>query len=169
MEVTRRHVLAALSATAIAGMLGVGTAAWQWWDRPAGADLKALADDEFEFVQALAEAWMPPGGSPALSGADAGLGHFMDDLVAAMPHAQARELKLLLQLLDDITVPRRLARFTHLDLALRTEVLAGWLSTENHFLRSGATALIALLSSGYTMHPDLAPTMRAFYHCGYGH
>jgi hypothetical protein len=168
MAVTRRHVLAVLAGTATATTLGAGSVLWSWWDRPKGADLNALSADEFDFIQAMAEAWMPPGGEPSLSGADAGVGYFMDDLVAAMAPAQGRELKLLIQLLDDITVPRRLSRFANLDRELRTEVLAGWLASENHFLRSGVTALVALIASGYTMHPEIAKTMRTMYSCGYG-
>ena len=38
----------------------------------------------------------------------------------------------------------------------------------NNFLRSGVTALVALLASGYTMHPSIADTVRTWYLCGYG-
>ncbi|MCO4745302.1 MAG: hypothetical protein KC912_10985 [Proteobacteria bacterium] len=168
MAITRRHVLAALAGTAAVSTLGAGSVAWSWWDRAPAADLKALSADEFAFVQALAEAWMPPGGEPSLSGAEAGVGHFMDDLVAAMHPAQGKELKLLMQLLDDLTVPLRFSRYANIDLARRTEILAGWLNSENHFLRSGVQALIALIASGYTMHPEIAKTMRTMYRCGYG-
>ena len=123
---------------------------------------------KFAFVDALAEAWMPPGGTPALSGSEAGLGAFMDDLIAAMPESQGNELKLLINLLDDFTVPRRLARFSSLSLDTRIEVLGGWLDTPNHFLRSGVTALVALLASGYTMHPAISAQVNEWYRCGYG-
>lgn len=168
MPITRRHVLAALSATAVVSALGAGGVAWSWWDRPPGVGLHALSEDEHAFVVALAEAWMPPGGEPALSGAEAGLGHFMDELVAAMSPAQGKELKLLINLLDDFTVPRRMARFAALDLDTRIAVLAGWLGSDNHFLRSGVQALVALLASGYTMHPSIAARVNEWYLCGYG-
>ena len=84
MSLSRRHVLAATTAVGVAGGLGVGTAAWRWWERPPGEGLQSLADDEYAFVQALAEAWMPAGGTPELSGADAALGNFIDGLISAM-------------------------------------------------------------------------------------
>ncbi|TNE85101.1 MAG: hypothetical protein EP330_27245 [Deltaproteobacteria bacterium] len=168
MPVTRRHVLAALAGTGALAVLGGGAVGWSWWDRPPGEGLKALSVDEHAFVQALAEAWMPPGGDPVISGAEAGLGHFMDDLLGPMVPGQAKELKLLLNLLDDFTVPRRLSRFQHLDLDTRIEVLRGWFESDNHLLRSGVQALIALLASGYTLHPSVAERVRRWYPCGYG-
>lgn len=168
MPVTRRQILAALAGSAVVASLGSGAVVWSWWDRPAGAELKALSTDEYAFIQAVAEAWMPGGGEPDLSGADAQLGHFMDDLIAAMVPMQGKEFKLLLNLLDDFTIPRRLARFSSLELDVRIEVLGGWLEGNNHLLRSGVQAVVALLASGYTMHPDIADKVNDWYLCGYG-
>lgn len=168
MSITRRHVLAALAGSATVATLASGATVWSWWDRPAAEGRKALSADEVAFIEALAEAWMPPGGTPALSGAEAGLGAFMDDLIAAMPEGQGNELKLLINLLDDFTVPRRMARFQSLDLETRIATLSGWLDTPNHLLRSGVTALVALLASGYTMHPAIADKVNDWYLCGYG-
>ena len=168
MAITRRPVLASLAAPGVVGSLGVGTVAWQWWDRPPGAGLKALSPDEFSFVEALADAWMPEGGEPSLSGSQAGRGSFMDELVAAMPASQAREMKLLLQVLDDVTLPMWMGRFQSLQPAQQQQVLARWMNSSNHLLRSGVTAVIALLASGYTMHPEIAATVQQWYRCGYG-
>ena len=168
MPVTRRQVLAAMAATSVAGALGVGTLAYSWWDRPPGVGLQALSDDEHAFVQALAEAWMPPGGTPALSGADARLGNFLDDVVAAMPHSQGVELKLLLNVLDDFTGPRRLSRFQYLEREQRTAILQDWLQSPNHYLRNGVLGIVALLAFGWFYHPDVIPMARPWYRCGYG-
>jgi len=90
--ITRRQVLAAIGAVPVVGALGAAATAWQWWDRPAAEGLVALSADKHAFVQALAEAWMPPGGSPPISGAEAELGRFLDDVVGSMSDGQAVEL-----------------------------------------------------------------------------
>lgn len=169
MTPTRRQVLAALAAAPIAGGLGAGAVAWQWWDRPPGDGLVALADDEYAFVQALAEAWMPPGGNPALSGADADLGRFLDDILGAMRPDQARELKLLLQALDDLPRATHLGcPFRRLALDARIACLRGWLHSDRWLLRNGVQALLALLAGGYTTHPEVVPMLSPWFRCGYG-
>lgn len=165
---TRRMVLAATAAVATAGALGVGTTAFRWWDRAPGAGLQALSDDEHAFVQAVAEAWMPAGGEPELSGADAELGAFFDEVVAGMERATGRELKLLLQLLDDLTVPTRLAAFRNLPLADRIEVLHGWLHSDLAPLRAGTQAVLVLIGVGWTTHPQVVGAIQPLFRCGYG-
>ncbi len=168
MKITRRHVLAAMAGVPVAGGLGAGALAWRWWDRPPGQGLAALSQDEHDFVQAVAEAWMPPGGEPALSGADAQLGRYFDDVVAAMEPAGARELKLLLQALDDLTLPTRLAPFRSLPLDTRTEVLRGWLHHDQWLLRNAATALVVLVGVGWTIHPEVVGVLRPHFRCAFG-
>lgn len=168
MTLTRRHVLAALAGVPVAGALGVGTLAFRWWDRPPGAGLQRLSPDEHDFAQAMAEAWMPPGGEPALSGADAELGRFLDEVVAGMEPAMAREFKLLLQALDDLTVPTRLSAFRHLDLPTRIEVLDGWLHHDQWLLRNATQAVLVLLGTGWTTHPEVVVHLRPYFRCGYG-
>ncbi len=168
MQVTRRQVLAATAAVPVLGGLGVGTAVWSWWDRPAGAGLKALSEEEHAFVQALAEAWMPRGGTPELSGADARLGDFFDDLMAAMPPPTAKELRLLLHALDHLPVPVRGRRFTSLSLATRSHALAGWLNHPLFLVRDGAAAVMVLIGMGWTTHPEVVPVIRTMFPCGYG-
>jgi hypothetical protein len=60
VKITRRQVLAAMAAVPVAGGLGAGGLAWRWWDRPAGAGLKRLSQDEHDFAQALGEAASKP-------------------------------------------------------------------------------------------------------------
>lgn len=152
----------------IVGALSAGAVAWQWWDRPAGEGLRALAPDEHDFVQAISEAWMPHGGDPALSGSEAELGQFLDDVLAAMAPGQARELKLLLQVLDDLTRVTHFSAYRHLSLDVRIDVLRGWLHSDQWLLRNGVLALLALVGTGYTTHPDVLPHLRPHFRCAYG-
>lgn len=165
---TRRQVLATSAAVAAVGAFGAGATAWRWWDRPAGPGLKALSPDEHDFVQALAEAWMPPGGEPALSGAAAQLGLFFDDLLTGVLPTNRKLLKLLIQALDDATLPTHLAAFRHLDRPAREAVLAGWLHHDQHLLRSAVQGLVVLISLGFTTHPEVAPVFQRSMNCAYG-
>ena len=167
MNLTRRQVLAATAGISVAGGLGVGTASWRWWERPPGAELQCLASDEHAFLQALAEAWMPPGGTPALSGADAAIGDFVDGVIAAMHPSTGRELRLLLSLLDAATLPTHLGRFHTLALHDRETVLHGWLHSDVSLIRSGVHAVVALVSLGWTSHPAVAEGLRPYFKCGY--
>jgi hypothetical protein len=168
VKITRRHVLAAMAAVPAAGALGVGGLAWRWWDRPPGAGLKRLSQDEHDFVVAIAEAWFPGGGEPALSGADADLGAFFDDVLDGMQPATATELKLLLQALDDLTLPTRFAPFRTLSLDDRIEVLGAWMGSDQWLLRNAVQATLVLVGTGYTTHPAVVETLRPWFACGYG-
>lgn len=168
-RITRRHVLAAMGAVPVVGALGAGATAWQWWDRPPGDGLLSLSSDEHAFVQALAEAWLPPGGEPAISGAEARLGDFFDDVVAAMSDEQAVELKLLLQLLDDLPRATHWGRpFRALELEARIAQLDGWVHHDQWLLRNAAVAVLALIGGGYTTHPDVLPMLSPWFKCAYG-
>ncbi len=168
MAVTRRHVLATTAALAAAGATGVGGAALRWWDRPVDADLRALAADEHAFVQALAEAWMPRGGEPQLSGADARIGDFVDDLVAALDPMPARLLRALLQILDDLPLATRFSTYRALPLDDRIEVLRAWLEHPSQYVRLGAVGALQLVSLGWTRHPEVAAQLAPSFGCGYG-
>lgn len=157
-----------MAAVPAAGGLGAGALALSWWDRAPGAGLASLSDDEHDFVQALAEAWMPRGGTPALSGADAQLGRFLDQVLDGMEPPAARELKLLLQALDDLPRIGHLSPFRALPLADRSELLAGWLHHDQWLLRNAAVALLVLIGVGYTTHPEVVPFLSPHFRCGYG-
>ncbi len=167
MPITRRQVLIATGAVAVAGALA-GATAWRWYDRPPGEGLLALSPDEHDFVQALGEAWMPSGGTPALSGADAALGHFLDEVVAGMEGATGKEFKVLLQALDDLTLLTRLRPFRFLELDARIEVLDGWLHSDLPLLRAGIQGVLTLIAVGWTTHPEVVPYLQPHFRCGYG-
>jgi hypothetical protein len=124
--------------------------------------------DEHDFAQALGEAWMPPGGDPPLSAADAGVGAFLDEVVDGMEPAMGTQIKLLLQVLDDLTLPTHGACFRHLPLPTRIQVLEGWLHGDLWLLRNGVQALLILLGTGFAIHPDMVARLRPYFPCGYG-
>jgi hypothetical protein len=168
VRLTRRQVLAAMAALPAAGAVGAGTLAFRWWDRSPMEGLRSLSSDEHAFVQAMAEAWMPPGGEPALSGAEARLGDFLDGVASAMPAGGAREFKLLLQVLDDLPWPTHGGPFRSLSLESRSAVLHSWLHHDQWLLRNAAVAVLVLIAEGYTLHPDVAPILRPHFRCGFG-
>ncbi|MEQ1570278.1 MAG: hypothetical protein ABMA64_31880 [Myxococcota bacterium] len=166
--VTRRQLLAVGAAVPAIGAAGAAGLGWRWWDRPVADGLRALSADEHDFVQALAEAWLPPGGDPPLSGAQAELGRFFDEVVAAMTPGTARELKLLLQVLDDATWATDARAFRHLAVDRRTAVLDGWVHSSSWLLRNAVSGVLVLCGEGYAMHPDVVGLLRPHFRCGFG-
>jgi hypothetical protein len=167
VRITRRHLVASSIAAASVGAMGGGLAV-RWWDRPKASHLKALSEDEHHFVQMLAEAAFPPGGDPALSGADARLGDFMDETVAWMEPQQGKLFRLLLQAMDDRPTPLWLAPFSSLDLPSRMQILGGWVNSEYYLIRSSTAGVTALLSFGWMTHPQVAERMKPLVGCAYG-
>lgn len=168
MELTRRHVIAAMAGVPVVGVLSTGAVAWTWWDRPPGEGLQALSDDEYQIVQALAEAWMPAGGDPALSGADANLGAFFDDLVAGMAGSSGKELKVLLHIVDNLARPTHVQAFRNLPLETRTELIRAWMESPVELVRLAITAVLVLMAMGWTTHPEVVGFFRPMFRCGYG-
>jgi hypothetical protein len=168
VSITRRQVVAVLAATSAAAAGSAGGLALRWWDRAPGEGLAALSQDEHDFLQAVAEAWMPAGGTPPLSGADAQAGRFLDAVVASMSPATGRELKLLLQALDDWPIPRRLAPFRRLPLDTRIAVLHGWRHSDRWLLRNAALGVLVLVAEAVTMHPRFLALLAPNAPCGFG-
>jgi hypothetical protein len=98
VAVTRRQVLAVTAASSAAAIAGVGAHVWTWYDRAPGEALAVLSPEEHGFVQALADAWMPPGGVPAISGSEARMGDFLDGVIASMATTQGKLFRLLCSL-----------------------------------------------------------------------
>jgi hypothetical protein len=166
--ITRRQVLAATAALSVAGVAATGSAGFQWWNRPPGRGNRHLTDQEHAFVQALSEAWMPPGGVPAISGAEARLGDFLDEVLSGVEPTVARQLRLLLTGLDLLAVSSHGGAYRGLDLATRIEVLQGWLQSDMMLLRSAIQGVLVLISVGYTTHPDTVEVLSPWYKCRYG-
>lgn len=168
MRITRRQIVAAALAVPAAAALGAGAVGVAWWDRPPGAGLQVLSVEEHAFVQALAEAWMPPGGEPALSGADARLGDWFDAVLAGMPVPPRTQLKLLLHGLDHLPVVTHATRYTTLHLDDRQMVLRGWLHSDRYLLRTAIQAVLVLVGLGWSTHPELVAVMRPWFGCTFG-
>lgn len=168
-EVTRRMVLVASGAVALGATVVVGAKYNQWWNLPPGAGRKALAPGEYAVIQAMAEAWMPPGDeAPSLSGAQADCGAFVDEVVSRMPGEQRRLFKLLLNVLDETPYVVEFTRYTKLGLSDRAKHLELWLASPLYYHRQGVAAVMALISMGYTSHPEVAPFFASYFGCGYG-
>lgn len=168
MKITRRHVLAAMAASAGAGGLGLAATAARWWDRAPGEGLQTLSPDEHAFVQALAEAWMPRGGTPELSGADARLGDFLDETLVSMTPLNRKGMKLLLQVLDDSTLPLHLSAYRALRRVERQRILYGWMHNDNALVRTAVQGLTVLVAVGWTTHPEVAAVLSPSMRCWYG-
>lgn len=168
MKISRRHLLAATAAVAVAGTLSVGGLALHWWDQPPDAPYRALSADEAELTRALAAAAYPPGGEPALSGAEAGLDRFLDEVLLAMPAFQRQGLKALLHLLGQL--PRLDGRGALLSLpeGQREALVLSWLDHEQALIRQAAQSVIVLLAMGYALHPQASPFFSGLTGCGYG-
>lgn len=157
-----------MAAFPVAACAGLGGEVVSWWHAPLGAGHAVLSDEEYAFIEAVAEAWMPQGGSPALSGKDAGLAAFVDVVIARMPEPERSLVRLLFHALDDLTLVSHLARFRNLDLADRTVVLAQWIDNPSPNIRQAIRAVLALLSEGWTQHPDVIEVIRPMFPCGVG-
>jgi hypothetical protein len=160
-------MIALAAAVPVSAAVGAGGLYLRWWDRRPGEGLSVFSTDEWEFVQAAAEAFFPPGGDPPMSGAEADLGNFLDEVLSHFPDRERKGLKLLLQVLDDATIPTHAAAFRHLELETRTAVLQDWFATDSVLFRSALGSLLLLLSEGYCTHPTVVAAIGGFA-CGYG-
>ncbi len=157
-----------MAALPVAACAGAGSEVFSWWHAPLGAGHTVLSDDEYAFIDAVAEGWMPRGGTPALSGKDAGLASFVDVVIARMPEPERSLVRLLFNALDDLTLASHFTRFRNLDLADRTTVLAQWIDNPSPNIRQAIRAVLALLSEGWTQHPDVITVIRPMFPCGVG-
>ncbi|HCP46742.1 MAG TPA: hypothetical protein DIU15_11905 [Deltaproteobacteria bacterium] len=164
---TRRHVLAASSAVAIAGSLGAAGRVISYWDRASGAAFQTLADHEGEIIDALAEAMFPPGGTPALSGREAGIAAFLDQVLTDMPEPTDDLLRALLHGLDDWARLSRGRGYCALSLETRSERLESWLAHPRHEVRGAIRSLMLFVSMGYCGHPAVKDACGWVFPCGY--
>ena len=161
-------MLALGAAGAGVSAMGVAGLGLRWWDRPHGEGLLVLSDKEYGFLQALAEAWMPAGGTPALSGADANLGAYVDELLSHVEAPTPTLLKALFEALDDKPIGGWFAPYRKLPLEDRATLLRRWIDHPNALFRSGVVGTVILLGFGWTTHPEVAPMFQPWFGCGYG-
>lgn len=169
MALTRREVLVATGALVV-GTAVVGEAAvLRWWNHAPGANLKALSPLEYEVVQAMAEAWMPPGaGPPDVSGAEANCGAFVDEVCSRMDTWSRKGFKLLLHLFDDRTLLTHRKRFTELDRFDRAPILREWMDSPTYWERQAVGAVMILIAFGYEVHPEVSAVFAPLHGCGFG-
>ena len=167
-RVSRRQVLAISGLVAAAGAGGVALRVVSWWDVPADAPYACLSEREARLADSLAEALFPAGGRPALSGADAGLARFLDDVLDATPAPTAELLRLFLHALDDFTRLSHFAGYVELPLAERSALLEGWSQSDNYLFRSAVSGLVLFLSMGYCLHPEVKEACGWVFPCGFG-
>ncbi len=124
---TRRH---ALAAGALASGVGLGATVVRvgsWWKKDTGPGLQILAPEEAELVDAVAEALFPAGGTPELSGADAGVSAWLDAHFVHLPDDTASQLRLLMNALDDWARLTQGARWAELPVERRSAKLESWM------------------------------------------
>lgn len=168
MRISRRAVIAGVAAVpAMAALAAVGLSV-RWWEPRVGDGLAVLSEHEREFADALAEAWFPPGGTPALSGADAELGRWLDQALLGLPPTERSAIKVFLQVLDDLTLTSEGGPFRRLPLDRRTAVLRRWLSSGQPTFRTAFHGVIVMLGMGWTTHPVVAQALAPNFRCGWG-
>lgn len=157
-----------LAALPIGAALSAGGLGWRWSHQAAGAGLRALSADEYAIAQAIGSAWMPSGGDPPLSGADANVGAFLDEVVARLDGQTRPALKLLLHLLDDAPLLTHGCTFRDLSADTSSEVLQGWLDGPLPEERGAIAGLLVLIADAYTTHPTVAAMLAPMFGCGFG-
>ena len=163
MRITRRHVLALTAALAAAGAVGVTAVGLSWWDQPPGADYRLLSAEEAALLRAYAEALYPAGGEPDLSGGEANLDRFVDEVLSHMPPFQAKGTKLLCHAVEALG-----GGFTARPLHERQVLVLEWLQHPVAEVRSVAQSMVLLLGMGYTTHPAAVGFFSDMWRCGYG-
>jgi hypothetical protein len=168
VQVTRRTLVALAGASAAVAMVGSVVAVRSWWERPPGRGYRALDDTEGAIVQALAGAAFPAGAEIAVAGSAMGLDHFFDEMLVHMEPTAARELRLLLRVLDAGPVPSHGSRFRSLEPAQRQAVLERWLDHPLLEVRSASMGVLVLLGSGWALHPEVSRVFARWHSCGFG-
>ena len=168
MQISRRHLLALSAGTAAVGALGASSLVIQWWNQPASAPYARLSDSEAAFVRAWAGVAFPATQSTPLSGDQAQLDRFFDQVLQFAPPDAAKLLKLLLNGLDAASVPTHGATFVALDDGARLDRFEAWTHSDLSLLRSATQGLVLLIGMGWSTHPEVAPEMQKMHSCGYG-
>ncbi len=138
-----------------------------WWLGDPEAPYSFLAPDEVAIADALAEALFPHGGSPALSGKEAGLSRYLDGVLAVMTPPTNEALRILLHALDDWAVLSSGRGYARLDLDERIANLERWVNAEHHLARGAVTGLTIFLSMGYGGHPEGKAAAGWIFPCGF--
>ena len=165
--ITRRHLLAAAVALAMAPA-GAAGVVYSWWSQPAQAPLRHLSASEVAFFDALADAIFPAGGTPALSGREAGVSRYIDGVLAGMAETQRDLFRVALHALNTLAWKQAGATRPELDAGPVGEVLRGWLTGTDGNLRGLAQSLHIFVGMAYLAHPEVSPVLAEQFGCGFG-
>lgn len=138
-----------------------------WWDAPPDAGYATLTADEAALIDAIAEAYFPPGGTPSLSGADAGIARYMDAMFTLMDEPTPTMLRMLLHALDDMSRATRFAGLRALDVEARGDLLRSWTTSDNHLVRGAIGGLLTFIGTAYCGHPAVREACGWQFPCGY--
>ena len=166
-RITRRMLLGISGLLTAGAMAGVGIRVASWYDRDPSEGFDCLETSEAHILDALAEAWFPPGGVPALSGAEAGVSRYLDELFSMMDEPTPSLLRTLLHAIDDWSRLRHGGAYASLPLELRIELLKGWTGSDNHLLRGALGGLGTFIATAYTGHPEVKAACGWQFPCGY--
>ena len=168
MPLSRRHVLAFGSLSALAAAGGVGLVAGRWWDRPPAEGLRHLSAGEAAFILALAGTAFPATPQIDASGDTLDLDQYFDATLDKLPASEVALLKLGLHVLDASPRLSHGARFVDLSEDARSEVLTQWREHARPELRQALSSLLLVVGMGFCTHPRVAPFFEAWHRCGYG-
>ncbi len=123
--------------------------------------LPQLSAREAAFLGAAADAVFPPGGVPALSGAEAGTVRHIDRWLALLTRRNRVLIRLLLLFFEHVTLlfpapgPGGRRRFSSLSAAQRTELLEDWEHSPLRIRRIVFASLRTILTSSYFASSDV--------------
>jgi len=122
-----------------------------------------LFDQERKIVTACAEVLLPAGGAIPLSGIDAGVVDYFDDVMARIPPTTRFLLRALLQFVERSPLlygPFR-KPVTKLGLAERRKVLFGLMNSRLYLLRTAFLGLRTVLTIAYFGNEEVNRTVGA--------
>ncbi len=121
------------------------------------ARVKSLSGFEAKIVAAAADAMFPPGGAIAISGTDAGVVPYFDEMLAELGSKQRLLIRLLLVFVELVPVFfLQRARFSRQPLATRISTLAALADSPLFFLRTTFQSLRTLVGIGYLASEEVA-------------
>lgn len=130
---------------------------------PVGGQRSVLRSKEREIVAACAEVLLPAGGAIPLSGLDAGVVAYFDDVMAQIPRTTQLLLRALLQFVQHSpTFYGPLKRpITKLGVEDRRRVLEGLMNSRSYLLRTAFLGLRTVITIAYFGNEEVNRTVGA--------
>lgn len=135
---------------------------------PAAAGMTVLSREEADFLEALAEVYLPPGNALGLEGRTLGVAESFDRHLASLPSREQRIVRGLFALFDQW--PRlsfsSLGRFARLPLEERIEIIRAWEESPRQSRHGVAGILRVLLGLHLFSSPTALAAVGHRYGCG---